>query len=227
MVDDPARPSEVALLSGGDARRLRVVIIAAVRLYREGLAAELARRGWDVVGAVGDIAPGSELVRQLRPEITLVDIGPPETIERLPELVNVVSATKILALGVPERPADVVACAEAGLDGYVPREASLDDLVERLQAADRGEVKCPEAIVGSLFSRIAALADEQRPSSVLHRLTGREREIVDLIERGLSNKQIALELGIELSTVKNHVHRIFEKLDVQRRTEAAALVRRI
>jgi DNA-binding NarL/FixJ family response regulator len=157
----------------------------------------------------------------------LVDIAAPGTLESVAGLVAAVPETKVVALGVPEQPPAVLACAEAGVVGYVPREATLDDLVERLEATGRGEVKCPEAIVGSLFSRIAALAEVQRPATALDRLTSRERQIVDLIECGLSNKEIALRLGIEVSTVKNHVHRAFEKLDVQRRTEAEALVRRI
>src|SRR5437773_985410 len=83
----------------------------------------------------------------------------------------------------------------------------------------------PEGLAASLLRRVATLAAEQAPVSAAERLTSREREIVRLIDDGLSNKQIAGELHIELPTVKNHVHNILEKLQVQRRSEAAARVR--
>jgi DNA-binding NarL/FixJ family response regulator len=80
-------------------------------------------------------------------------------------------------------------------------------------------------MAASLFQRIATLALERSPQSIESRLTARELEILDLIDQGLSNKEIARRLTIELSTVKNHVHNILEKLNVSRRSEAAARAR--
>ncbi|HEX7241600.1 MAG TPA: response regulator transcription factor, partial [Longimicrobiaceae bacterium] len=119
----------------------------------------------------------------------------------------------------------VLACAEAGVSGYVSRGASLDDLVGALRSVARGELVCSPHIAGSLFRRVAALS-ERREASPAAVLTPREREILGLIDQGLSNKEISRRLRIELSTVKNHVHNLLEKLQVSRRGAAAACLRR-
>jgi two-component system, NarL family, nitrate/nitrite response regulator NarL len=85
---------------------------------------------------------------------------------------------------------------------------------------------CSPKLAATLLRRVAALAQEQRSPSALDSLTIRERQIVGLIGDGLSNKEIASGLKIEVATVKNHVHNILEKLNVTRRSEAAALVER-
>ena len=133
----------------------------------------------------------------------------------------------MVALGVADADDHVLGCAEAGVAGYVPRDASLDDLVAVIESAFRGEAICSPRIAGSLLRRIATLAAGQNGTMPLAHLTGREREIVRLIDRGLSNKEIARDLGIEVATVKNHVHNILEKLQVRRRGEAAARMRGI
>lgn len=115
----------------------RLVIVAAVRLYREGIAKELERRGCEIVGAAGEVTAAAELVRELCPDIALVDIAAPGTHESVAGLVAAVPATKVVAFGVPEQPPAVLACAEAGVVGYVPREATLDDLVSGALGGNR------------------------------------------------------------------------------------------
>ena len=87
------------------------------------------------------------------------------------------------------------------------------------------ELPCSPGVAGALLRRVAALAAERRGECGLERLTAREVEVLRLIERGLANREIAAQLCIELRTVKNHVHRILEKLGVDRRGQAAALMR--
>ena len=131
----------------------------------------------------------------------------------------------VVALGVPEDESEVIACAEAGAAGLVTLEGSLDDLEAMLESVGRGETLCSPRVAAALLRRVAALADDHAASGHA-RLTAREREIVQLVDRGLSNKEIARELQIELTTVKNHVHNILDKLHVRRRADAAARVRR-
>jgi DNA-binding NarL/FixJ family response regulator len=133
--------------------------------------------------------------------------------------------TRLIALGVREVEEDVVDAAEAGVSGYVGRDASLHELVDAVECTARGESPCPPQITALLIGRIAAAARGPAPD-LAARLTPRETEIVELIDEGLSNKQIAGRLCIEPTTVKNHVHNILEKLDVTRRGEAAAALRR-
>jgi len=119
----------------------------------------------------------------------------------------------------------VIACAEAGVSGYVTREASLDELTGVVESVARGESPCSPRISALLLRRVAETAGRRTETDAARRLTRREAEIVGLIDEGLSNKQIAGRLSIELATVKNHVHSILEKLQVERRAEAAARVR--
>jgi two-component system, NarL family, nitrate/nitrite response regulator NarL len=143
-----------------------------------------------------------------------------DSISTVRTLAAQVPQVRVVALGVPETDGHVLACIEAGVAGYVPRDGSLETLVATLMGVDRGEVLCSPRIIGSLFRRVAELAAQPQPP--LERLTVRELEILELIDQGLTNKEIARRLCIELSTVKNHVHNILEKLQVRRRADAAA-----
>ena len=133
----------------------------------------------------------------------------------------------LVALAAPEDDGSVIACAEAGVAAFVARDATLDELVAATRAVARGELPAHSPrIAAALLRRVA---DGARPPehAVLAPLTSRERQIVALIDEGLSNKEIAARLCIELSTVKNHVHNLLEKLGARGRAEAArACVRR-
>jgi DNA-binding NarL/FixJ family response regulator len=180
------------------------------------------------IEVVATAAGADEAVRALReqqPDIVLLDVAIPENAWLVRGLVAAVPGTRVVALAVPEAEQDVLMWAEAGVAGYVTREASVEDVVAAVQAVARGEVLCSPRMVATLFQRIATLALERSPQSIESRLTSRELEILDLIDQGLSNKEIARRLTIEVSTVKNHVHNILDKLNVSRRAEAAARVR--
>ena len=118
---------------------------------------------------------------------------------------------------------ELVACAEAAIVGYVTRDHSSAELRAVVASVARGEVVCPPRIAAMLLRRVAALAGGPDSNLGQTHLSHREREIVRLIGRGLSNKEIARDLGVEIATVKNHVHNILNKLRVHRRSDAAAL----
>jgi DNA-binding NarL/FixJ family response regulator len=127
---------------------------------------------------------------------------------------------------MPDQEDTLLEWAEAGVAGFVPREASMEDLIVTLVCAVRGEFRCSPQFAGRLLGRLRqhGHVDLQAPVDE-NPLTPRECEIVSLIDRGLSNKAIAASLGIEMATVKNHVHNLLEKLHVHRRGEAAARLR--
>jgi DNA-binding NarL/FixJ family response regulator len=130
---------------------------------------------------------------------------------------------KLLMMGLTELESDVLAYIEAGAAGYLQEEASLEELLKNIRAVAAGEAVCPPKVAGFLFSHIAGAARERERFKRLglKHLTPRERQIIALIEQGLSNKQIATCLKIEIQTVKNHVHNILEKLQLENRREAA------
>ena len=205
---------------------IRVFVIADIRLYREGLAGCLAReQDMEVVGMAADRAEAIRRVGDLTPDVALLDMAMPESAATVRAIARTAPGVRVVGLAVPENERDVIAFAEAGIAGYVPREGSLADLVAAVRGAARGEAICSPEIAGGLLRRIAALSVERAPRSPAATLTSREREIVRLIDDGLSNKEIALRLCIQLATVKNHVHNILEKLHVNRRAEAAARLR--
>jgi DNA-binding NarL/FixJ family response regulator len=221
--------NEPAVFGVGEHSRFRVpdrgvLIIGEIRLFREGLVQLLSADGRLEVRACADtVAEGVERVQRERHPIVLLDMATRGSMDAIGQLHAVHPDVKVVALGVAELEADIVACAEAGIDGYVPRGASLDDLVHSVECALQGEVFCSPKAVGQLFRRLADLAPGASASDLPeHDLTRREQQVLELISNGLSNKQIARTLGIELSTVKNHVHRVLEKLNVNRRAQVAA-----
>jgi len=213
---------------------MHVYIVSTITLHREGLAEVLARRdGIEVVGMSADPATVPlTLTKPLGAERTIVvlDVAGLDPAQAALRVVRG-PGIRVLAINVPPRERDVIACAEAGVACCLTPEASIDDLVAAVASVGRGEAPCSPWTSAVLLQRIAALARERRapraavPKPVASRLTMRELEIVELVDRGLSNKEIARELCIELPTVKNHVHRILDKLGVRRRADAAALVR--
>jgi two-component system, NarL family, nitrate/nitrite response regulator NarL len=198
-----------------------VVVVSDIRLYREGLVAGIARmRSFDVDAADTPVET-LERVRAGRVDVVLIDLAMSGAIELVGVLAHV---TKVVVLGIREVEEEVIACAEAGAAGYVTRDASLGELVEIVASVARGEMLCSPRIAALLNRRVAAVAGVRRGHHPAARLTPRETEIVALMAEGLSNKQIAHRLSIEFATVKNHVHRILEKLEVDRRADAVARV---
>jgi DNA-binding NarL/FixJ family response regulator len=212
------------LLNGLEPAVTRVLVVASVRLYREGLAAVLGRaERLDVVGTVAGHHEAIEAARRLSPDVAVLDPGGEDARDTVRELTAREPAVPVVALAVSETDADVVAWAEAGVAGYVTRDGSLDDLVRAVLSAAAGELACTPRTAAALLRRVRAVASTEAGSPPA--LTAREIEIGRLIEQGLSNKEIAHQLHIELPTVKNHVHRVLEKLGVHRRAEAAVRIR--
>jgi two-component system, NarL family, nitrate/nitrite response regulator NarL len=217
------RPEGSAPVSDPQPERLRVFIVSDVRLYREGLADLLGRISRiAVVGATGSADDGIAQVRDLQPDVVLLDTGT-GGVAAARYLLGPAPNMRVVALAAPESEEDVIALAEAGVLGYVTREQSLEDLVVTIESVARDEMVCSPWMATVLVKRVQALAADRPPPP--HGLTAREAEILELVAQGLSNKEIAARLYIELTTVKNHVHNILGKLGVSRREEAVARVR--
>jgi two-component system, NarL family, nitrate/nitrite response regulator NarL len=205
---------------------ISLVVIAPIRLIREGLVAVFSGRdGFVVTAAAVDRDDGLRSIRETAPDIVLLAIAPGTGAPLVREIMASAPETSVVMLGVADDDPEVLLLAEAGTAGYVTTDASVDELIQVVEGVARGEMPCSPRLAAALMRRVAALAQERGMTPSLASLTAREREIVALIDDGLSNKEIARALNIELTTVKNHVHNILEKLNVKRRAEAAALVR--
>lgn len=205
---------------------LRVAIVADVRFYREGLA--------EVIGQAADIVvvaqvPSADVVAipvspaDGSPDVVLWDVAGQAGVDRLDAFVSGTGGIPVLVLAVEELEADVVRLAEAGMAGYVTREADVAALVDAIRDVAAGEFTCSPRVAGTLLRRVGTLARGQRITASAS-LTARELEVVRLAGRGLTNKEIAAELTVELSTVKNHVHNALDKLGVHRRGDAFARI---
>jgi DNA-binding NarL/FixJ family response regulator len=203
-----------------------VLILGAVRIYRENLAKALGEvAGIAVLGAAATLEEALAGTDSSTPDVILVDVSAEYAVHVIPALVQACPTARVVALGAPEDDEGIVACAAAGVAGFVAREGTLRDVVATARAVARGDPACPPRVTAALLRRVSASGREPPDRPDWTRLTSRERQILHLIDDGLSNKEIACRLYIEVSTVKNHVHYILAKLGARRRSEAAAKAR--
>ena len=197
------------------------------RLLREGLVSMLSEQeDMAVVGSAPSRHNVVDQIKALHPEVALIDIGLPEKngIEITRMLYRTVPEVKVIVLGMSDLTSEIITCIEAGAVGYVLKEASFEQLVETIRAANRGESFCSPRLASSLFSRLAELAGERIPRNSVQ-LTPREVEIINKVAEGLSNKEIAQQFSIEVQTIKNHIHNILDKLQLHNRLEAVQYAR--
>jgi DNA-binding NarL/FixJ family response regulator len=202
-------------------------LICRVRLYCDVIADRLACEPG--IALIGMANPEDNLVAEIEtavPDVVLLDTSPRDALAVAARLIRERPQTRILGFGVSDVPEDVVACAEAGLSGYVPCTASIKDLIGAARQVASGSTVCSDAIADGLFQHLRRAAFGSLPSSLERVLTQRQQQIVRLIGEGLSNKEIARRLSLGTSTVKNHVHDILDRLQVTSRSEAAARIHR-
>jgi DNA-binding NarL/FixJ family response regulator len=208
---------------------VRVLVVDDQTLVRTGLSAILSTEdGIDVVGEAADGAEAVELARRLRPDVVLMDI-------RMPVL-DGVAATRQLAAEPEPGPRVLIlttfdldelvhAALEAGASGFLLKDSPPDELVRGIRVVAAGEALLAPSVTRRLIAHVTGLRTTSGTSQVAReavaRLTDRERDVLRLIARGLSNVEIAQSMYVTESTVKTHVGRIFTKLAVRERVQAA------
>ena len=204
----------------------RVLVVDDTRLSREALTSLLEGEPWiAALDAAGDVAATMERLRNFCPDVVLLNMATVGSLAIVGAVAGADTPARVVAIGVSGSEDEVIALAEAGVAGYLLRGASRRDLAMTMHSLARGESLCPPQISTALLRRVASLAAERRSQAPGAHLTAREHQVLRLIDQGLSNRQIAQHLGIEVRTVKNHVHNLLEKLHVHRRGEAAARMR--
>jgi DNA-binding NarL/FixJ family response regulator len=213
-----------------DGREIRIVIVHRNRLLREGIAFVLSRQ--DAISVVHVAAELLNFDRELAfhsPDLFVLDFD--ETgrtgLNHVCQIRHFFSQCKILLIDVPNNEADIMASIECGASGYLPQDASVDNLISNIRAVSGGETLCPPRVAMLAFSRLSQLTSQTKitKANLSQCLTRRELDIVASIEKGLSNKEIAVYLGIEVSTVKNHVHNILDKLQIRNRHSAVRYIK--
>jgi DNA-binding NarL/FixJ family response regulator len=200
---------------------LTLLIASEVRFLRECLGEILGRGGHaSVLGECADASRTFAMSRDLCPDMVILDAALPDGLSLVRRLRSMQAGPRVVAFAVSESVETVLAWAEAGVAGYIPSTAAMDDLQALIADIDAGRQACTAAVAAGLLRRIGASPAAPAPADA-PALTPREFEIVRLISAGLSNKEIARRLDIGLATTKSHVHNVLAKLNMQRRTQAA------
>jgi two-component system nitrate/nitrite response regulator NarL len=197
----------------------RVLIVSDVRLHREGMAALLGDQ-FEIVGIVAkaEFASG---VAHLLADVVLIDVACLNSGGQV-TAPGTAPTGKMIAFGVSNAESEILACAQAGISGFIDKDGSANDVVATIAGVARGERPSTPRFVGTLSQWLTAIVQAQAHEPVAPALSGREFEVSRYLVQGRSNKEIARQLGISAATVKNHVHNILEKLHVHTRAEAVA-----
>ncbi|HJW88368.1 MAG TPA: response regulator transcription factor [Dehalococcoidia bacterium] len=204
-----------------------VLLVDDHALFREGLAALLSTQ--DGIEIVGEAASGEEALekaRELLPDVILMDILMPGMggLDATRKIKEEMPHTRIVMLTVSEEEEDLFEAIKAGAEGYLLKTVKSRDLVDMLLGVLRGEVALSRVIARKLWEEFAEQSKKQEAPSLLPppNLTRREMEVLRFLSEGFPDKAIASRLGISQRTVKNHVHNILAKLQLQNRVQAAA-----
>ena len=205
----------------GVALQIRVFIVSNVRLHREGLAALLREcPSIEVLGA-DSVQEAQNTLNTTATDVALIDAQSASASEMVGPLRKICARVRILAVGIHETASEVLACAAAGIDGYVPMDAALGDMVAAIENVVRGELVCSPKVAASLYQSIGLSRSTDTS------LTTRELQVAELMNRGLPTKEIACRLGVQPCTAKNHVRNILHKLQVHGRGQAVAKLRNL
>jgi DNA-binding NarL/FixJ family response regulator len=209
------------------AKRIQVLVIEDNRLVRDGLATLLGDHpDLKVVGAVANASTGLAQMRETKPDVVLVDaaLGNGDSHRLVRDLRKEGPETRVIVMDLLPVQQDVIEFVRAGANGFIVKDATIDDFVMTIRSVSHGAAVVPQSLTGTLLSHIADQALIRSGPAVLEavRMTKRERQITDLIAEGMSNKEIAQQLNIALYTVKSHVHNILEKLALHTRLQIAA-----
>ncbi len=206
--------------------KLRIFLIDDHNLFRSGVKALLVRQSdFEVVGEAADGLEGLKRAKQLKPDVVLLDLNMPGISgrEAVKMLVEELPQTQVLMLTVSEDAEDLIDTLKSGARGYLLKNIDADYLVESIRRAARGEAVMSPQMTSKLVQGLQANGREvELPrASAKDKISPRERDILALLARGASNKEMARELQLAESTIKIHVQNILRKLNLSSRVQAA------
>jgi DNA-binding NarL/FixJ family response regulator len=204
---------------------ISIAIIEDNRLVRDGISALLNQLP-DIRVVAGGSAADMALLRSLNPQVILLDLGlrKGDSLRVAGRLRKEFPESRVIVMDLLPVHEDLVEFVHAGVSGFIMKDATLDDLVHTIRSVANGAHVLPPQMTGTLFSQIARHAVARGRTVALDsvRMTPREREVINLIAEGLSNKAIAERLHIASHTVKSHVRNIMEKLALHTRLQISA-----
>jgi DNA-binding NarL/FixJ family response regulator len=226
-----AAPSARGVATSDLSPSVETIIVAIVddnRLVRDALA-EMLNRLPDL-RAVATNVVDAEFLAQTKPHVLFLDVGlgDEDSLNLVAALTRDAPDVKVVVMDIMPMHEDIVQYVNAGVAGFMLKDATFDEFAATVRAVFAGEKALPRTMTESLFSQIAIGAAARGREQALDdvRMTRREREVIDLIAEGLSNKEIAQRLNIAAHTVKSHVRNVMEKLTLHTRLQIAAFARR-
>jgi DNA-binding NarL/FixJ family response regulator len=205
-------------------RELRVLLVDDHDLFRTGLRNLLEEQGVQVVGEAAAGAEALRIVRELAPDVVVMDLNMPGMtgVEATRHIVSVAPLTRVLVLTISDQDADVMDAILAGACGYLLKDASIQELMRGIHSAALGESLISPHIASKVLQRVrASTTSPTIAETIRSELSDREIEVLKLIANGKDNAQIAAELHISPKTVKNHISNILMKLQIENRIQAA------
>lgn len=216
-----AKQSSLRILT----RSVPVFLIEDNRLLRDGLSAMLSAQGLSVVATARSGQEAMREVARVKPQLVLLDsaLGDRDSPRFVQEVRQAFPDIKVIVMGLLPAHDDFVEFIRAGVTGFILKDATIEVFVETILSVADGVSVLPSLLTSTLFSHVAAQAQSRgkRGAKAAVRMTARERQVIELIAEGLSNKEIADRLHVATHTIKSHVHNILEKLALHTRLEVA------
>jgi DNA-binding NarL/FixJ family response regulator len=207
-------------------KKIRLLLIEDNRLLRDGIFSILkAHKDIVIIAASGDGKNSLAKIQQLKPNVVLLDLGLRS--QNSLHVVEIVKKefpqAKIIVMDLAPVQADILQYVKAGANGFILKDASLNDFLITIRTVSEGSTVLPPLLVDSLFSQIVDHAVREGKSKLKEavRMTKREREVIQYLGEGMSNKEIGQKIRISTYTVKSHIHNIMEKLALHTRLEIA------
>jgi two-component system, NarL family, nitrate/nitrite response regulator NarL len=201
---------------------MEIIVLTPIRVFGDGLMACFSRFPEMSVRAVLNNLPSlRHTLTTMTVDVVLVDVTQGINLFDVGTVAVERPDVSLVALGLSEQEKEVIRCGRAGFAGYVTREATIEELYRTLFDVVRGRLECSAEMSGHLLRALFHVNPlPSEPCQTERRLTRREAEILQFLEQGLANKEIARELSLSVSTVKHHVHNVLDKLQLQRRVQA-------
>jgi len=212
---------------GEEMKKIKILLIEDNRLLRDGIALMLKTQAdMHVVATVGNGENIVLMMSKLNPNIVLLDLGlrSQNSLQVVKLIKKDFQDTKIIVMDLVPLQADVFEFVQAGVSGFILKDANVTEFYKTIRSVFQGAQVLPPNLTGSLFSQIIEHAvNGYKPTEIVEsvRMTKRERQVVELIADGSTNKEIAQKLHLSTYTVKSHVHNILEKLALHTRVQIA------
>lgn len=206
--------------------QITVMVVDDHPMWRDGVARDLGARGFDVVATADGVDAAERIARAVRPDVVLMDmqLGTGSGVDATSKVLACSPESRVLVLSASGEQSDVLDAVKAGASGYLVKSASVTELVEAVNATAAGQAVFTPGLAGLVlgeYRRMSAAPGPAPGGELLPRLSDRETEVLRLVAKGLSAKQIATRLVISHRTVENHVQSTLRKLQLANRVELA------